>query len=120
MKEGIHPEYKTAVVKCACGETLKHVLQEKKSMLKFARNVILSIPENRSWLTPADVLKSSERDLVWTNNVLFFKTNIVFFIIKKRFKGNWQKSSLPIFFNFITFLSQKCIIITLGKMQTWF
>ena len=23
MKEGIHPEYKTAVVKCACGETFE-------------------------------------------------------------------------------------------------
>ncbi len=23
MKEGIHPEYKTAIVKCACGETFE-------------------------------------------------------------------------------------------------
>lgn len=23
MKEGIHPEYKTAVVRCACGETFE-------------------------------------------------------------------------------------------------
>ena len=23
MREGIHPEYKTAVVKCACGETFE-------------------------------------------------------------------------------------------------
>ena len=70
MKEGIHPNYEETTITCACGEVIKTRSKKKILRLKFVPNVILSLPENRNWLIPADVLTDLKSVLEWTNKVL--------------------------------------------------
>ena len=58
MKDGIHPNYDTCTVKCACGATYE--TKSTKSELKVD---ILSTPVSRSLLIQADVLTDSIRDM---------------------------------------------------------
>ena len=53
MKQGIHPEYGPATVKCACGNEFE--TRSTKKELR-ARSAIRSLPASRSWSIPADVL----------------------------------------------------------------
>ena len=52
MKDGIHPNYDTCTVKCACGATY----ETKSTKSEF-------IPVSRSLLIQADVLTDSIRDM---------------------------------------------------------
>lgn len=72
MKANIHPEYGEAVVRCACGETFTTGSTKRRFGLKYAPSVTHSLPESRNWLTPADALKGSVRDMG-----LVKKTNIL-------------------------------------------
>ena len=56
MKENIHPAYGECTVRCACGETFTTGSTKKRCGWKSAPSATLSIPANRSWLTPADGL----------------------------------------------------------------
>ena len=75
MKEGIHPKYGEAVVRCACGEVhLQQVLLKKKLGLKFVQNVIHFLLENRNLL----ILVAELIDL---------KENIIFKIVRQKSKN---------------------------------
>ena len=63
MKTEIHPEYKEVTIRCACGEsvTTRSTKGDANGELRvdICSKCILSSPESRSLLMPADVLISS-------------------------------------------------------------
>ena len=68
MKAGIHPNYKTVKVTCACGNTLKQDLLKMRSVLKLAPSAILSIQAVKSLLKLAGVLTASIRNTALSSN----------------------------------------------------
>ena len=65
MKEGIHPPYDEAVIRCACGEEVKTRSTEAALFAWIsARTVIPSSQASRSSSTPADVSINSKS--VWS------------------------------------------------------
>lgn len=59
MKKGIHPEYKDAVIKCACGAEVKTKVLPETCMLIYVPNAIRFLRVSRNSSMPAVVSTNS-------------------------------------------------------------
>ena len=63
MKDGIHPNYDTCTVKCACGATYETKSTKSELKVDICSSATRFIPVSRSLLIQADVLTDSIRDM---------------------------------------------------------
>ena len=68
MKAGIHPNYKKANVKCACGNEFETGSVKKLLKLKHVQNAIHSTQDVKNSLKLADVLTVSIKNTVLNNS----------------------------------------------------
>lgn len=68
MKTGIHPNYKKATVKCACGNEFETGSVKKRYASRFALSAILSIQAVKNSLLLMDVLTALTKNTVLSNN----------------------------------------------------
>ena len=69
MKAGIHPNYKKATVKCACGNEFETGSVKELSVLKLVLNAIHSIQDVKNSLKLAVVLIDSTKNTVLNKKV---------------------------------------------------